>query len=723
MNIRNYRLYLILRGELSVQNIMKNRPHSHDRLETENTIDGRPASEGAGSYDRLISGIYEKALVAEDLSDFFSECLKTIGETLGVSRIFLYEYLEDSLVLKSIHEWTGERLPAGKDVLMNIPRSRVPWWMNTITGNEIIKFSDIDEIPSAFERRVLKQIGIKSLIAVPLFLSKRFYGFIGIADNIRNRTWDNGVTDTIKAAAQIMTGVLGRKRAEEALADEKERLAVTIKSLADGVIAVDRQGKITLMNSMAEKLTGWSFDEARQKPLTDIFYFIDEKTRELSHSPVNRRNDRGNEETITFNRILVSRDGAERLVSTTISPLLDHSSKYVGTVLVFRDITGERTLQNELQKIQKLESLGNLASGLAHDYNNILTSVIGNISLAKMRGNSPEEIQEYLEEAEKGLMRATGLTQRLVSFSRDDGISHRRQVDLRQLIEETTAFSLHGSNCVAETRIDETLWKATINEMQIGQVIHNIIANAIQAMPDGGKVTITARNVYIESSQSLPLNDGRYVRIFISDTGPGIPQGIRDRIFEPFFTTKVNSHGLGLAACYSIIKSHHGHITFQSFINEGTTFTLFLPATEEYDSRPVPGALAHETTPPAFSKKGKILLFYDSETPRLITANILKAMGYTIHQSQTIAESRSRIQDAMTIGSPFDLLVIDVHDDCRSSGMIDEIKEIDQTIKILIIDENHAESETDSRYDRNIIVTRPQKITHLSRIIKSILAE
>ena len=151
-------------------------------------------------------------------------------------------------------------------------------------------------------------------------------------------------------------------------------------------------------------------------------------------------------------------------------------------------------------------------------------------------------------------------------------------------------------------------------------------------MPDGGKVTITARNVYIESSQSLPLNDGRYVRIFISDTGPGIPQGIRDRIFEPFFTTKVNSHGLGLAACYSIIKSHHGHITFQSFINEGTTFTLFLPATEEYDSRPVPGALAHETTPPAFSKKGKILLLRFRD-PAAQPPNPGKAMGYTIHLS------------------------------------------------------------------------------------------
>lgn len=700
---------------------MKNRPYTHDVLEKKITIDGSVPSEAAQSYDRLISGIYEKALVAEDLSEFFSECLKTIGETLGVSRIFLYEYREDSLVLKSVHEWTGGRLPAGKDFLMNIPRSRVPWWMNAITANEIIKYSDIDDIPSAFERRVLKYIGIKSLIAVPLFLSKRFYGFLGIADNMRNRTWDNGITDIIKAIAQIMTGVLSRKRAEEALADEKERLAVTIKSLADGVIAVDRQGKITLMNSMAEKLTGWSFDEARLKHITDVVYLIDEKTRELSHFPAKCSNDCVNEESTSFNSILVSREGAERLVSTIISPLLDHLSKFVGSVLVFRDVTGERTLQHELQKIQKIESLGNLASGLAHDYNNILTSVIGNISLAKMRGNTPEEIQEYLEEAEKGLMRATGLTRRLASFSRDDGISHRREVDLRQLIEETSVFSLYGSNCVAETRIDENLWKVTINEMQIGQVFHNIIVNAIQAMPDGGKITITARNVYVESSQSLPLNDGRYVRIFISDTGPGIPHGIRDRIFEPFFTTKVNSHGLGLAACYSIIKSHYGHITFQSFINEGTTFTLFIPAHHEYDSHAVPEAAPCESGTPAFSKKGKILLFYDSETSRLMATNILKAMGYTIHQSHTIEESISRIQDAMTIGSPFDLLVIDVHEDRRSSEMIHKITAIDKTLKILIIDEHHAELENHSRNDTNIIVTRPQKITHLSQIIKSML--
>ncbi|HSV96061.1 MAG TPA: ATP-binding protein [Spirochaetota bacterium] len=676
------------------------------------------------STERLISGIYRQALAADDLSVFFSECLRTIGESLGVSRIFLYEYREDSLVLKSIHEWTEYRLNGKKDLLSNIPKAKVPWWMKTIAGNEIIKYSDINLIPSAFERRVLKQIGIKSLLAVPLFLSKRFYGFIGIADNRRHREWEDDVIEVIKVASQIMTGVLSRKRAEEALAEEKERLAVTIKCLGDAVIATDTQGKITLMNSSAEKLTGWKFDEARGKSLTDVFYFIDEKTRELCHEPIHRQDPTGKTDTLSYNRILVSRDGTEKLVSSTISPILDRSSGYIGTVMVFKDVTGERNIQSELRKIQKLESLGNLASGLAHDYNNILTSVVGNVSLARLNGNSPEEIREYLDEAEKGLIRATGLTQRLVSFSRDDGVSDRRVADVRQLIEDTAVFSLHGSNCTVETRIDDDIWQARVNEIQMSQVFNNIFANAIQAMPEGGTITITARNVYVDSSQSLPLRDGKHIRIFIRDSGPGVPREIRDRIFDPFFTTRANSHGLGLAACYSIIKSHNGYITFQSSENEGTTFAVFIPAYDEQDSRGITGISSDFVeTPPAFSKKGKILLLYDAETPRLITGNILKAMGYTIHQAQTVAESISMIEDAMFIGSPFDLLVIDIQKEFHVANMLDSINDIDPMIRILLIDEMNTFSDGDISKGKNIIVTKPQKITHLSLIIKSILAD
>ncbi|MGV7931342.1 MAG: ATP-binding protein [Spirochaetota bacterium] len=212
------------------------------------------------------------------------------------------------------------------------------------------------------------------------------------------------------------------------------------------------------------------------------------------------------------------------------------------------------------------------------------------------------------------------------------------------------------------------------------------------------------------------MRDGKYIRVFIRDTGPGVPHGIRDRIFEPFFTTRPNSHGLGLAACYSIIKSHNGHISFQSYENEGTTFTIFLPASDEQDSRKASGiSAASVENPPAFSKKGKILLLYDSETPRLITGNILKAMGYTIHQAQTISEAVSSIEDAMFIGSPFDLLVIDIQDEFHTSETLDSIREIDPMIKILLIDETKTVSDIELAKEKNIVVTRPQKITHLPR--------
>ena len=270
----------------------------------------------------------------------------------------------------------------------------------------------------------------------------------------------------------------------------------------------------------------------------------------------------------------------------------------------------------------------------------------------------------------------------------------------------------------------DDLWPACVNEIQIGQVFHNILANAVQAMPDGGTIAITARNVYVDSSQSLPLCDGRYVRIFIRDTGAGIPPSIREHLFEPFFTTRPNSHGLGLAACYSIISGHNGHITFQSFENEGTTFTIFLPANDEQELQETVGIPAeHHESPPAFYKKGKVLLLYDTETPRLITGNVLKAMGYTIHQAQSIAEAIDMLKDAMLIGSPIDLLIIDLQEMFHAEETLASITVIDPTIRILLIDETNTVIDTAIAKESNIVITRPQKIAHLSQIIKSILAD
>lgn len=444
------------------------------------------------------------------------------------------------------------------------------------------------------------------------------------------------------ATVNVCRDITERKKAETQLAAEKERLAVTLRSIGDGVITTDTEGKVIIMNRVAEKLTGWDLSEARGKPLTAVFNIINEITRKPCENPAEKVLATGGIIELENHTVLISRDGTERIIADSGAPIMDRNSLIIGVVLVFRDMTEKQKLLDSLQRTDKLDSLGVLAGGIAHDFNNMLAGIFGFIELANY-SNKNEEVSDYLEKALSVYNRARNLTQQLLTFAKG-GIPKRQTSDLRHLIKESAAFALSGSNVACDYDIDNDLWLADFDRNQIGQVIDNLVINAKQAMPNGGKIFISARNAVVKYGENTLLKPGRYIKMSLADTGTGIKEDLLKRIFDPFFTTKPTGHGLGLASCYAIIQNHEGCIDVESVFGKGTTFHVFLPATEqEVLSAGCPASVKHKGG-------GQILVMDDEACIREILTRFLAEMGYTTVEAKNGEEAISICREAATNG-------------------------------------------------------------------------
>jgi PAS domain S-box-containing protein len=437
------------------------------------------------------------------------------------------------------------------------------------------------------------------------------------------------------------------------LVAEKERLAVTLRSIGDAVIATDIDGRIALMNRVAEDLTGWAAVEADGRPLQEVMPLIERETREALPDPAGTVLGGGRVLNLPDQSVLVRRDGREILIADSVAPIRDQESRVVGVVVVFRDVTERRRIEAQLQNAEKLESLGILAGGIAHDFNNLLTGVFGFIDLARRRADDGPKARDILGKALSVLDRARGLTGQLLTFSRSE-VPLTTPLALGALIPRCVDFALSGSNVNCEMDLRADLWPCRGDERQIDQVIDNLLLNGRQAMPQGGTITVTADNITVPDDAAIPLEEGRYVRIRIRDQGPGIRAELRSRIFEPFFTTKAEGTGLGLATSYSIVSKHGGYIDVDSEAGRGTTFIVYLPASME----PVRGQAEVPEEPPRGS--GRILVLDDEDYVRDVAQEILEGQGYVVECAASGEEAVRLWQAAHASSRPFSLLILDL---------------------------------------------------------------
>jgi PAS domain S-box-containing protein len=541
---------------------------------------------------------------------------------------------------------------------------------------------------------------------------------------IRTINTDSKTVCNIEGRGRRMIGtnidITERRRAADELAAEKERLAVTLRSIGDGVIAVDTEKNIVVINKVAEKMTGWSQQEALGQPFQNVFQIINEQTRQPGENPVEKVLNTGQIIELVNHTVLIARDGSERSIADSGAPIRDAKSRIIGVVLVFRDVTEREKTAKELLRIQKIESVGVLAGGIAHDFNNILAAILGNLSLSLIDKDLSAKTRVYLQEAEKASMRAKGLTQQLLTFSKG-GAPVRQVASLVEVIEDSANFVLRGKQATCQFSFPDNLWLANIDKGQISQVIQNIVLNACQAMVGGGIIRIACDNVDTlgEPNHTL-LREGKYLKITISDDGPGIPADVVGRIFDPYFSTKKAGSGLGLAITHAIITKHEGQISVTSSPGHGTTFTIYLAATDNSKiCVPEKGF-----GPSPVRDKLRIMVMDDEEMVRNVAESMLSSLG---HEVVLVGDGQEAIETYKKSGGNIDLIIMDL---TISGGMggkeaVREILGLNPAARV-IVSSGYSNDPIMARfreYGFCAALIKPYHLDEFSRVINQIMPD
>ncbi|HWA26005.1 MAG TPA: PAS domain S-box protein [Lacunisphaera sp.] len=541
---------------------------------------------------------------------------------------------------------------------------------------------------------------------------------IWISESVTIREIGQGEYSLVGVAVDI-TPVRG---AEEALAAEKERLAVTLRAMNECVITTDVTGLIQYMNPAAAILTGWRADEVQGREVGEICRLESSRTEQPVEMPISlvARGDRVAD--LPAHTRLITRGGANRQIEGCCAPIHAADSKVVGTVIVFRDVTEQEQLEQELVRATRLESVGVLAGGIAHDFNNILTAVMGNLALAQLDIPPDSPAGASLRSAEKAALRARDLTQQLLTFAKG-GEPVRAAVQLEAIVREMAAFALHGSHVKAHYDMAPNLWPADADKGQIGRVVQNLVINAVQAMPKGGTLRIMARNDPHDGLSHPSLTRGDYIQIAISDTGEGIKQEHLTRIFDPYFTTKQTGTGLGLAAVYSIVKKHNGHIEVESQLGQGTTFRIWLPALRQelakLDSR----------TPwdkPALIK-GRVLFMDDEQIIRDMAVSLLQRFGLNVDCAVDGDEAVRKYRGAMDRGMRYDLVIMDLTVPGGMGGLValGHLRQIDPQVKA-IVSSGYSSDPVLANYRAHgfaAVMAKPYEVDELSRVLREVLPQ
>lgn len=511
-----------------------------------------------------------------------------------------------------------------------------------------------------------------------------------------------------------------RKTAEAGLAAERERLRVTLGAMAEGVLSTDRRGVVTYLNPAAEQLTGWTDGAALGRPLEEVCPLREERSGAPLEPPY-RKVLAGQAKVaveLTGLIALVHRQGVPRRVEGRCAPLLDISGRPEGCVLVLRDVAERARHEAEMLRASKLESLGVLAGGIAHDFNNLLTVIMGNVTLARLDTQARPAGAQWLEEAERGLLRARDLTQQLLTFAKG-GDPVRSAVQLAEVARESARFSLHGARARCQFDIPADIWAVEADKGQIGQVVQNLVLNASQAMPEGGVIWLALANDPAPPPRTGLT--GPSVRIGITDTGGGIRPEHLSRVFDPYFTTKHEGSGLGLATVYAIVRKHGGYIEVDSEVGVGTKFRIWLPAVRTVAAEPV----AKPTFDAGANLSGRVLLMDDEEPIRMMASELLRRLGFVVEAVADGAKAVTAFRQAQEAGRPFDLVVTDLTVPGGMGGLacLRELRRLEPKVRVIVSSGYSSDPVmSDHRaYGFAGVIPKPYRITDFAKVIRRVV--
>lgn len=492
---------------------------------------------------------------------------------------------------------------------------------------------------------------------IPIYISYRAYQ-LSLARIDEERRHARELAEMVATAQQALVRA---SESERALVAEKERLVLetarlnaTVQTITDGVMMVDRHGAILLMNDEARRIAALAPDWHRRRPIIAVLGSLGFDIP--AHQDALQRLWNEGHPIRLVNE--APGDGSRPHVEVTGTCTRDADGEVAGIVWVLRDITAITRAEQERAKAAHLESIGVLAGGLAHDFNNILMGIVGNLSLAQRKlPPGDARLQTWIGHALAACARARGVTSQLLTFAKG-GAPIKTAASIRELVIECTRFVLSGSAIAARFDIADDLWIADVDANQFSQVVHNMVLNAVQAMPGGGVIDVAIDNARVATppvAGDRPLAPGRYVRLTFRDHGSGIAAEHRDRIFDPYFTTKEKGSGLGLATSYSIVRAHGGEIVVESPPDGGAKFTVYVPASSRPAVTDAPGV-----APLVRTAGGRALLMDDDTMVAEVAQEMLESVGYEVEVTASGEQAIARFADAERAGTPFHLVILDL---------------------------------------------------------------
>jgi PAS domain S-box-containing protein len=455
----------------------------------------------------------------------------------------------------------------------------------------------------------------------------------------------------ISGVTGVVRDVTGQRRIERALRASEVTYRTIFNAVNDGLYVHDAEtGEVVEMNQTARRcLEAAGRDPDATTDLSLVAYEHGPFSREEALRRI-RAAARGEPQSFEWG----DTDGRGHRVVLRVDLTRAEIRGQARVLAVVRDITQQRRAEEQLRRTERLESLGLLAGGIAHDFNNMLMGIMASVSLAKLDPATDSDMAGILDDAEKAVMRAKGLTHQLLAFAKG-GAPIRRAAAIGDLLRDTAEFALAGSNVRCQFNLPDDLWPANADVNQISQVVQNLVINAKQAMPDGGTLEIRARNLAAGPDDLPSLSEGRYVHVAVQDHGCGIDPDHLQRIFDPYFTSKGSGSGLGLAVCHTIVRNHGGLIRMDSTPGVGTTAEFVLPAVPdtETDTR-AEDSTEHET------RQGRILLMDDEGLIRRGARLMLRSARYEVVCAEHGEDAVELYRHAHANERPFDAVILDI---------------------------------------------------------------
>ncbi len=628
--------------------------------------------------NRVLLEIYENAAHLTE-SELHERAL-TQAIRITDSEIGFFHALSDDQETVFLTTWDRGTLGACKvPALRHYPVSKAGNWVDCVRQRRPVLYNDYQTSPN---RKGLPEghVPLRRFMSIPVMEGDKVLFILGVG----NKPSDYEERDMVQLhiVANELYKITMKRRTEEALRRSEEFIRNILDTVDEGFIVVDRDRRILAANRAYRAWnneTGAGFAGENS--------IVGRHCYEVSHKKGRPCDEEG--EDCAVKRVFETGEpqvamhkhedakGNVLYVETKAFPLRDAEGRVVSAIETIHNITERHLLEEQQLKSQKLEAIGTLAGGIAHDFRNLLQGVFGYISLAKMDMDDKGKALADIGQAEKALNMSINLTNQLLTFSKG-GKPAKKRLGILPVVQSAVKFALSGSRSYDRLTYDEDVWPVEADEGQIAQVVQNLVLNASEAMPDGGPVDISVSNV--RAGERGAGGEGKFISIVIEDAGVGIPKQCLSRIFDPYFTTKQKGSGLGLATSYSIIKNHGGMIDVMSEEGKGSTFSIYLPACADQ---------AEETFRPASAaswRNGKVLVMDDEELVRDVAAQMLEALGHEAVCTENGEEAIEKLKEAIRSGSPFHAAILDltVKGGMGGAQVAARLAEIDPEIKIIV---------------------------------------